>query len=431
MSGKANITAIWLIMGHGKVYRYANQYLRTTSLLPFDIDHPVAQRPNDHYLSMTTPFMVAKAMPLNGYQAVELFFLDQVEKKTKIKEIEDLFERYENEGHRRYNTHWTIYRGVQPWEKYFTGYKNQREKDSWTNKYSDVKGPTKIVASPRYPGFLQTIYKLYTKIIPKKPINTYYKFNAALDPLCRPGRYTGHAFCRLMMISIDGNGSGIDDGNIYCGNETKCTIDMVMPNNTSGTIDEDDSGFKIPNWTMSLSTVWEKCKEKTERFLQFHYSGVPYNSRVFIYDSTCNGCKQQVPINEDQEVFDYYNQKREETYQSLASLQDEEIEEIVPDGGGIQHGGTVAETIARLEKEMDEQSNYMSQIDPNAAEKDKENFIDALENVIEYNPESKGGGKTSHSRKNTKRKFYKKTKKNRKSKKQHKTRTRNNRKTRK
>lgn len=429
MSGKANITAIWLIMGHGKVVRYANRGFRTTDV-PFDIDYPIATSPNDHYLSMTSPSMDSKTMPLNGYKALELFFLDQVEKKTKIKEIEDLFERYENEGHRRYNTHWTIYRGVQPWEKYFTGYKNEKEKTLWTNISADVKGPAKIVEPPKYPGFLQTIYNIYKKIIPEKPVNTYYKFNASIDPLCRPGKYSGHAFCRLMMINIVGNGSGITDENVYCGNQTTCTIDMIPPNNMSGTIDEDSSGFKIPNWTMSLSTVWKKCKQKTKEFLDLNYEGIQYNSRVFIYDSTCNGCKQQVPFNEDLEVIKYYNQKRAEIYNNPQgrNLQGEETDTI---GGGIQYGGTVTETIARLEQEMDEQSNYMIQIDPNAVEEDKENFTDALENVIEYNPKSEGGGKTSHSRKNTKRKFYKKTKKNRKSKKQQKTRTRNNRKTRK
>jgi hypothetical protein len=411
------VTCTWLIMGHGKVFRYSNILPTTTAPNKepvFDpLSNPFEKIDNVHYLSMVGPKMNSKSMAANGYQALELFFLKQTQKKPALsmKEIEDLCEKYENDSHINYDALWTIYRGIRPWEKYFSGYKDNAEKERWTKIEDDIEGPGSN--EPRV-GLLGRVYDLLWS-------GVKYRCNAALDPNVKPGEYNGHAFCRLMMVNIDRGNRNIE--NYFFGNHTRCQWSTTA-DSLQNDITEDEYGFIIPNFFMPIREVWQICIEKTKALcvlLSDYFRLTPnnYTSKVFVYDSTCNGWKREKTFEEEKKMIQYYGDKRSK------AIYDSNIT-----GGTLQYGGDI---ISDLRKEMDEQSKEMLERTPVEKKEDENNFNEALKFALDWKPEVKSevGGKNTHGRRKPKRKFYKKTKKNKKSKKQQKTRTRNNRKTRK
>jgi hypothetical protein len=382
------ISFVWLIMGHGKVFRRHDKY---------DEDN----RKTGHYLSMTDAKSNAVASAANGFDAMGILFQDLGQKKPapKIRQIEDLCERYENRVHSGLCTHWTIYRDFQPWEKYFSGYKDEVEKDFWSTIKFDINGSFFQSINPSFMKRLKAKINEFTGIWKTNKVNTssdIFNVNAAIDPEVEAGTYKGNAYCRLMLINYDING--------VISNEYMANKPPVEGNFTYG--------FKIPNFQMSLSEVWDNCNKYSHLIKRdYNEKHVNHNCRLhtFIYDSTCNGLKTYIPKETDQNVREYYSRHADAERQGLI-------------GGGIQYGGQphienpdienphIENLIGKLQSEMGEQSNEMIDLDEDEKTRVDKNFVQATEEFFDWNnPIKAGGGNILQNHKKTKRKFYKKT----------------------
>lgn len=385
------ITFTWLIMGHGKVIRYA----KTRDTMEFNpTSNEFMNFGNMRYLSMSLPQDEAKASPANGWQAINSVFKSIHDSVNSMTQIEDLCEYYENYVHYN-NPLWTIYNAIQPWEKYFTGYVDKKEEDAWKNNRARVEfnagdtdyGNVTIGEARRGSSFRAEL------------------FSAAIDPVCTSGLpYTGNAFCRLMFVNIH-NFSENTYTNIYYGDKTRCT--------KNGEINGDNYGFKIPNGLMSLSEIRLICIEKS-KLVKNELNYENYTMKYFIYDSTCNSY--------DIEISPENERRMKARNLRMNMIETENIKT------GIKKGGTNFDEFDFFEK-IKEQSYRMMHNLPN--KDDEDNFNNALDFVTNWSPEGRGGAKIYNGRKKRNRKVYKKTNKNKKSKKQQKTRTRNNRRTRK
>jgi hypothetical protein len=383
------LTFTWLIMGHGKVIRYAKNpgtMEFNPNLVEFNTN------PNIRYLSMSLPQDEAEAFPANGWQAINSVFKSIDKSVNSMTQIEDLCEYYENYAHYN-NPLWTIYNGNQPWEKYFTGYVDKEEEETWKRNINRVE----FNAGDNDFADLVTVGEGR-----RGSTHRHGLFSAALDPVCTSARpYSGNAFCRLMFINIYNRSQNYNQ-NIYYGDKTMCTKNSKL--------NEDDYGFKIPNGLMSLSEIREKCFRKSVN----EKNEMGYNNddcNVFIYDSTCNS--YDVEISRENETRMIERNKRKKT---------EEINKLRLTGGTNFENNEI-DFFQKIREQSERMANYAPNID------DKNNFINALEFVTTWSARRRGGEKINNGRKKTKRKDYKKTNKNNKSKKQQKTRTRNNRKT--
>jgi len=354
MSGTQTvITCTWLIMGHGKVIRYAHSP-DSTVFNPLITQFTRNSKVN--YLSIALPQDMTESTPANGWDAINTVLLSTESIGDKnMTQIQDLCEYYENHAHKN-NPLWTIYQGIQPWEKYFTGYINEDEKTAFEENMNMV-------------------------VLDEKSSSTQFKFNSAFDPLC-----SEHAFCRLMLMNEgkqDGNNS-----NEYFGDKTKCNNDSIF---------EDSYGFIIPTGSMSLTQVWQKCLDKTAEACLKNYGSVTnkageirYTTRVFIYDSTCNGWSQDVSISDENEMVKAFK------------------------------NNTDSRVANNFLEEITNQSRWMRI--HNEEKEDEYNFNQALKFVLNWKPtgerEVEGGRKMGNGRKKTKSKAYKETKKNKTFKKQ-------------
>jgi hypothetical protein len=381
------ISFVWLIMGHGKVFRRHDKY---------DPD----SKKTGHYLSMTDAKSDSKAFAANGFEALDILFQDLTQKNPapEIEQIEDLCERYENRVHSGLCTHWTIYRDFQPWEKYFSGYKDENEKKYWSSIKFDINGSFFQSINPSFMKRLKAKINEFTRIWKTNKLNTssdIYNVNAAIDPEVDAGTYMGNAYCRLMLINYDIN------GNIK--NEPTSNKPMKEGNFIYG--------FKIPNLQMSLSEVWVKCNEYSKLITDDYNQnnrGANCTPHTFIYDSTCNGYKTHYSKETEANIRDYYDRHAF-------------FEKYNMSGGGIQYGGQprnenpdienpyIVNLIGKLQSEMEEEANKMKQVDANEKNRLDKNFLQAIEEFITWNHPIEGGGSILQNHKKTKRKFYKKT----------------------
>jgi len=382
------ISFVWLIMGHGKVFRRHDKY---------DPD----SKKTGHYLSMTDAKSDSKAFAANGFEALDILFQDLTQKNPapEIEQIEDLCERYENRVHSGLCTHWTIYRDFQPWEKYFSGYKSPKEKEYWSSIKFDINGSFFQSINPSFMKRLKAKINDFTGIWKTNKVNTssdIFNVNAAIDPAVEAGTYMGNAYCRLMLINYDIN------GNIK--NEPTSNKPMKEGNFIYG--------FKIPNLQMSLSEVWVKCNEYSKLITDDYNQnnrGANCTPHTFIYDSTCNGYKTYYSKETEANIRDYYDRHAFFEKNGLS-------------GGGIQYGGQprtenpnidnpeFKNLIGKLQSEMEEETNEMFVLDADEKTRLDKNFVQAIEEFLNWNnPIKAGGGSIIQNHKKTKRKFYKKT----------------------
>jgi hypothetical protein len=340
MSQKCVVTFTWMISGHGLVLRYAtdtkvmkpgsNEEYRASVIIKkepevwdgitipkpiryiplFDVKHCWMTNPDVwnkiDYLSMAKQTDNAKAFSGTGWQAQEMIFKDIFANSTKSQEeIEKACQINATTCHYKYDTKWSIYENIMPWEKYFTGYKKPdasgNEKEMLTNAVEEIERDGKK-----------------------------YYFNMAIDPNVGT-RPNGGAFCRLMLINIENETGEIS--NIYYGDKTKVTLESNEK--------EDAYGFNLGNNNKSLTNVADECYARTRHIIRTELgkSKDSYIMRMFIYDTTCNGYKRWITPDE------------EKTFHMTSNSS----------GGGIQNGGTinVEESIADLERIMKEQSESM------------------------------------------------------------------------
>lgn len=348
MSGTPVITCTWLIMGHGKVIRYAHS---PDSTVFNPLITQFTRNSKVDYLSIALPQDITESTPANGWDAINTVLLSTESIGDKnMTQIQDLCEYYENHAHKN-NPLWTIYQGIQPWEKYFTGYINEDEKFAFEENVNMV-------------------------VLDDESSSRQFVFNSTFDPLCNE-----HAFCRLMLINErkqDG-----DNTNEYYGDKTKCDNNSIF---------EDSYGFIIPTGTMSLTQVWQKCLDKTAEVCLKNYGPVTdrtgeikYTTKVFIYDSTCNGWSQDIAPSEEKKMVNAFTNNSDESI------------------------------VNNFFEEIKNQSRWMRYRNQNEEKEDEYNFNQALKFVLNWKPkgESEGGRKNHNGRKKTKSKAYKESKKNR------------------